>query len=127
MENKTAAVSDVSLVKGYADKIQAGMSKEDVAKITGVSGDPKENNPPHEQVFHYDYDNSYIQIVYSVDSSNTLTVLTKRHLIDNLTAKQRNEKRNEAFSRWVQQRRDIMKKQEAEKGTPNKPDAGAGQ
>jgi hypothetical protein len=118
----------IAVVKGYADRIQKGMSKEDAKKITGVSGSPKENNPPHEQVFHYDYEHSYLQIVYSVDfDNNTFAVLEKRHIIDNMTIAQRNEKRREAFARWVQQRSDIMKrKQEADKTSPNKPDAGDG-
>jgi hypothetical protein len=125
--SKTTGNSDIIVIKSYADRIQPKMLKEVVEKITGVSGSPKENNPPHEQLFHYDYDNSYIQIVYSVDSSHTFSVLEKRHIIDNLTIKQRNEKRNEAFARWVQQRKDIMKMKEAEKKSPSQPDAGDGE
>ena len=101
------------------------MSKADAEQITGTRGNPKENNPPHEQVFHYDYDHSYIRIIYSVDIQNsTFAVLDKLHIVDNLTIVQRNEKRREAFARWVQQRKEIMKKRETEREAPHKTDAG---
>lgn len=109
-EKQAAAVSDVSLIKDYAVKIKTGMSKEDVEKITDQIGIPKEGNPRHEQVFYYDYDNSYIQIIYSSDYNNgTFSVSDKRHFIDNLTVQARNTKRHETFSRWVQQRKETIK------------------
>ena len=126
--SKTSDVPDAAVIKSYVNKIHLGMPKEDVEKITGIVGSPKENNPELEQVLHYDYNNSYIEIVYSVDPNyRSFTVLKTRHLIDNLTIDERNKKRSEALARRVQQRRDIMKKKhEAENRPPNKPDAGDG-
>jgi hypothetical protein len=115
-------ISDTSVIKSYADRIQKGMSKEDLEKITRIGGSAKENNPRHEQVFHYDYDNSYIRIVYSVNfENNTFSVLEREHIIDDLTIEKRKEKRFQAFAGWVRQRENIMKKKrETEKMSPNK-------
>jgi hypothetical protein len=115
-------ISDTSVIKSYADRIQKGMSKEDLEKITRIGGSAKENNPPHEQVYHYDYDNSYIRIVYSVNfENNTFSVLEREHIIDDLTIEKRKEKRFQAFAGWVRQRENIMgKRRETEKMSPNK-------
>lgn len=103
--------SNPATIKSYFDKIQVGMDRETVRQINGMNGVPKDNNPEHEQTFFYDYDNSYITIVYKVDSKDkTFSVLDKYYKSDNLTIKQRNEKRFEALNEWLRQRREIMER-----------------
>ncbi|MBN2590419.1 MAG: hypothetical protein JXA96_11200 [Sedimentisphaerales bacterium] len=104
LQNKSN--SDPLTIKAYFDKIQVGMDRESVRQITGIAGSPKENNPEFEQTFFYDYDNSYITIVYKVESEKyTFSVLRKYHTIDNLTIKQRDKERFDALNEWLRQRR----------------------
>ena len=116
-------------VKGLLERIEKGMSRSDVDKITGIRGDPKGNDSPLERLFYYDYDKSYLCVLYSFrDKGKTVTVKRAYHKIDNLTIEQRHENRRQARRRGVRARNEHLrkrleaeKKREAEKKAGNVP------
>ena len=86
-------------------KLKKGMTREQAEKALGKQPQPSPNPAPFEAPYYFDFEGMWVLAVFtSSDKDTTNRLDNARVLRDGLTIKEREQKRQEAWSRYVEAR-----------------------